>query len=196
MTLLIPTHEELSHFVRESNAIERIYEAPGHPLYDKHLAAAEMIVAEAPHGYFSVREVHSMLLRGIEVFHGQYRTEPAEIADGEGGVVTTLPNPFWVEQVLMPEYEKLVYQCRLKAIPALMSEIDRTALAWALHDHGVCIHPFKDGNGRTFRLFMNQLRLAFGLPWYTVEKKMSNEYYAHIGEYETHFKEGREHMYP
>lgn len=185
---MLPTREELVRFVEESNAIEGIYDQPGERLFDNHLAVAELIVEQAPHGYLTCKDIHSLLLRGVDVFRGTYRTGDVHIQVDKCRV-QHFPNAFWVEQSLMPEYEYLVYQARLKAVPGIVPREYREVLAKTLHDHGLSIHPFHDGNGRTFRLQWNQLRLAFGLPWITVHREQQEEYRQSVREYEKNFFE-------
>ena len=57
---------------------------------------------------------------------------------------------------------------------------EQQEFVWKVHHWFLCIHPFEDGNGRTARLFLNQLRLAIGLPWYVVKFSEAYKYYRAI----------------
>lgn len=51
---------------------------------------------------------------------------------------------------------------------------------WALHHELEAIHPFIDGNGRTGRLWLNNLRSVFGLPWVRIPYVDRFTYYDEI----------------
>ena len=52
-----------------------------------------------------------------------------------------------------------------------------------MHDMLICLHAFKDGNGRTARLLMNHIRIQLDLPWLIVHYEKSREYFAKLDAY-------------
>lgn len=161
-------HDVLYDVVRASNAIEGIYAQPGEPLFDNHLQAVELVrrleTMVSPH------EIHQVLMRGILVDAGQTRRCHVSIVGSKTGEVhNTMPNPERLP-MLLDDYFRLVLgfwqSYKSGALPA---DTDLEQQLFDLHSHGLCIHPFSDGNGRTFRIFWNQLRLMCGLSWMTIQ---------------------------
>ena len=163
----------LAEFVRESNAIEGIYAVPGEPLYDDHLDEARHVFAAAEFMDIGPRNLHETLMasepsatpgmyRKVDVMVGGYRKMPWRDVPGA--------------------MEKLLDRA---AVPSLSSSAsDAGQWCWGLHHEFEHIHPFRDGNGRTGRLWMNALRLAHGLSWLTVYARDRQAYYDSIRAWE------------
>jgi len=170
--MYVPEDRELEVFVEQSNAIEGIYEGPGHPLYDDHLAAARF-VAERPLGTsLSPRIVHARVMASEpKSWPGGYRT------------VNVRVGPF-----LKAPWEQLPQLMRrlLDRVEARYSEGGPFSEdeAWNLHHELEHIHPFRDGNGRTGRLWLNALLLSSGHEWLTVFERSRQSYYNSIREWE------------
>lgn len=167
--------DNLADFVRESNAIEGIHEGPGHPLYDDHLRAARHVVFEATlRRVPQLRAIHRDLLENADpgAQPGRWRSTWV----GVGGRIC--PNP--------TEVPWLAGQLELRAADRYYAHLHEEAprLAegqiWALHHELEYVHPFRDGNGRTGRLWLNGLRLLYGYPWLVVPEEARASYYAEI----------------
>lgn len=62
-------------------------------------------------------------------------------------------------------------------------EQEREAFAWAMHHKLVCIHPFKEANGRTSRLVLNHLLSLFRLPIAVIHPEKAEQYFAQLDTY-------------
>jgi Fic family protein len=115
----------------------------------------------------------------MESFGGQLRTWNVHVGVYE--------MPHWEEVPrLVNEWYSMVYGAE---IYKTASEAERARIAMFLHDWFLCIHPFRDGNGRTSRLVLNMLRLRYGLSWLVIENKQKRSYYRQIERtQETKFK--------
>jgi Fic family protein len=61
--------------------------------------------------------------------------------------------------------------------------------AEVLHDILLAIHPYRDGNGRTARLFFNSFRLSRGLPWEAADSTYRLSYFNRLERMHASFKE-------
>jgi Fic family protein len=55
-------------------------------------------------------------------------------------------------------------------------------LAFEFHLRYITIHPFYDGNGRTARIFMNLILIAFGYPPVIIKLEEKQPYYQYLGD--------------
>lgn len=180
-----PSDEELYEFVVHSNRIEGEPTTTGHPLFDDHLAIATKAAALAglPYAGLSTQptQLHPLAThKGIIgsqpwKFPGEYRQcnvfvsgkpkmNPVDVRpamlDLTADILDTLHSSLYNPEILTEEW------------------------CWEMHHRFEHIHPFIDGNGRTGRILLNQLRLRAGLPWYTVKYEDRFEYYRSIEEWE------------
>ena len=79
---------------------------------------------------------------------------------------------------LSTEYEKI----KRKDNKALQPII----LAFEFHLRYITIHPFYDGNGRTARIFMNLILIAFGYPPVIIKLEEKEKYYQYLGDIQTY----------
>jgi len=116
-----------------------------------------------------LKAIHSFLFRDVYDWAGQYRTVPlAKAGFAGGGQITRFCLPELIEVELLKVFRELANAQFLQGLPrkefssksaVLLSEINR-------------IHPFREGNGRTQRLFVSQLaqRLGFELHFEVVTR--------------------------
>ena len=100
---------------------------------------------------------------------GTLRRRPKKIGD------RTMPDPGAVQRLLdkliidIAEFHDKHYD-RLNASNIDWNEIQGISdQIWEFHLRLICIKPFEDGSNRVARLFLNLMRLNFGLCWYVPE---------------------------
>jgi len=123
----------------------------------------ELAQQEMPIGEWEIKQIHSLILRKIVPEEaGRYRQLDVKAVG--------------TESVYPPHY----------AVPELMAEfVDWLGAETALHPvefateahfRFVSIHPFRDGNGRAGRLFMNLLLLRSGFPIVVISNELRQAY--------------------
>lgn len=116
-----------------------------------------------------ILSIHGMILKSIDDEHaGRYRNVAVRIS----GSAVVLPNPRKVPD-LMNEFENWLAQ---------NAHLHPVQLAAEAHYQLVTIHPFVDGNGRTGRLLMNYLLMAYGYPPAIIRKRDRLKYIAALEE--------------
>lgn len=112
----------------------------------------DLVSRKEPLTAFVVRQLHALILRGIDERNaGQLRQVPVAIS----GSRHVPPSPSAVPGMI----DDLFAWYRTKA--ATLHPVRRAAV---FHHQFVFIHPFTDGNGRTARLLMNLILMAEGYP--------------------------------
>ena len=120
--------------------------------YEAVLFLRELVQAQRPLTESLVKQLHGLILRGIDRANaGQYRSVPVLIA----GSRHVPPQP-WQVPMLMEECFRFYEEQRKLRHPV--------ELAALMHERFATIHPFIDGNGRTSRLVMNLILLQHGYP--------------------------------
>lgn len=155
--MINPMKKNLLKFLKESNAIERVYDIRSLELALeawKYLRPHETLTRQ------NIQETHRLLMRehleGDDL--GKFRTQPVFIGAGQGAEHSTIPTLIsgWLDQAnsdrKWPQIKK--------------SHVDYEK-----------IHPFIDGNGRTGRIFMNWCRMKCGLPLLVIEEEDKYSYY-------------------
>lgn len=163
----------LRRHVVESNLIEDITSRIG-PHYDSHFAIAKAI-AKRPlnRPVMNPCVIHRALSRGTEMegFGGCVRNcyvSVGRYATPEPGVLPQLLELWWEDLV---DTDRTAHE---------LSVEHRELMAMFYHNWFLLIHPFRDGNGRTSRLFLNMLRLRWDLPWLIINDAEKWRYYAEI----------------
>lgn len=167
----------LERYVNESNAIENISVGKNHHLFIDHLKAAELVWQSAEE--FKVvmmpENIHKVLMKNELSDAGNYRKVKVWVG------LESKARPENVAR-LMERWKD--YLLRDLWVPSEASD----KLAWHYHHWFEAIHPFIDGNGRTGRLILNNIRLLFGLPWLIVPFTERAHYYDSIRRWEAEHK--------
>ena len=125
--------------------------------YIKDIAKQDIEISER-----TIKEIHALILHGIDRENaGRYRTVPVMIS----GSAHMPPQPYLIEKQMED------FMIRFKQMEKEM--VHPVLVAAYLHDELVRIHPFIDGNGRTFRLLMNLYLLRNG--YVIITMKGSND---------------------
>lgn len=124
-----------------------------------------LVDGKEPVSAFQVRQIHSLVLAGIDDDSaGRYRILPVRIT----GSAHVPPEAWQVVQGMDD------WQTWLTGEAASLHPVERAAEA---HHRLVAIHPFLDGNGRTARLVMNLLLLREGYPPAIILRVNRRQYY-------------------
>ena len=181
-----PDADALRHFVAESNRIEGEPDEPGQRSFDDHLAVAFEALRRGRMGgrQLGPRAIHRALMRGEpEAWPGRYRESAVFVGSASVGWDEKMPH----EQV-SSRMASLIRRARRVADGA-GSPAEKAGALWLSHLEFEAIHPFRDGNGRGGRLWLNELRMRAGLPWLTVSFERRGEYYLAIRRWEELMRE-------
>jgi Fic family protein len=124
-----------------------------------------LIANQEPLSEWSIKNVHSLILKGIDNANaGRYRYENVVIS----GAKHIPPKSFMIGELM----QRLIaeYQNEWKTIHPVVK-------ATLLHGEFVKIHPFIDGNGRTSRLLLNFELMKNGYPPIIIKKDERAKYY-------------------
>lgn len=188
----MPSQDTIARFIIATNALEGEVVTAGDALYDAHLGAVHLLChnADRPHVAPSPRHVHELLFTHCWPEHaGQLRDVPLVIRGaGTAGVTATELPRYTAVARLFSQFNREAQRVMSKG--RQLTTTRRSELIRGLHLYGLCIHPFVDGNGRTFRLYENVLRYRLGLPWLVPDASPDgrSRYYAEIERFEIGFK--------
>ena len=128
----------------------------------------ELVGADRAVGQTDVRQVHRLILSGIDdAGAGSYRTGQVKISGSEY-------DPPSAEKV---PPDMTAFSDWLASQTQENTDTNPIAVAAAAHAWFAQIHPFVDGNGRTARIIMNLLLMRNGYPIAIVEKEERARYY-------------------
>ncbi len=118
-----------------------------------------------------IRQIHALVLQGLNDGAGAYRTVPVQISGSAfpppaPETVSAQMQEFsdWLGAVSVPNDEEF-------------AGVDGFLAAATAHTWFVTIHPFIDGNGRVARLILNLLLMRFGFPIAIISKEDRSRYY-------------------
>ena len=161
----------IEDFVKNSNWIEGIYDESGVEWFD-HLDTAMYIEKEANETKKILHplHIHAMLMKNILKYPGLYRHVQVYLTntnDRHQPIKTELVEKnmqIWFESLK----NDLISMHKLKEEKQLKNE-DVEKVAWHYHHWFESTHPFIDGNGRTGRLILNNIRRSFDLDWLIIK---------------------------
>lgn len=153
-----PDAYALEYLVRTSNWVEGIGAHPGDLHYDRHYEAAQRVFFEHDR-LVSPVDIHATLMRGIMNDAGSHRICEMGVGDRHMPLQEHVP---MLMHALQDRMEDFLWANEPEH-PLLDVELLAEEL-FNLHAAGLCIHPFRDGNGRTFRLWLVQLEWYYSLP--------------------------------
>lgn len=147
---------EIQEFLRESNAIEGVYDADS---FDRAKEAWDFLYSQDALSIGVVLKTHKILMLN------------QRLAPNEKGYFRTIPVYVGTKQMLHPLKIR-------EQIENWCSMANMLTAEWKnMHIEYERIHPFVDGNGRTGRMFMNWYRLRQGLPLMIIQESDRFEYY-------------------
>lgn len=146
----------------------------------KNLASAldyfeDLARSEQPIGLTDIRQIHSLILAGINEDAGSFRNVEVKISGSD--YRPTLPESVGPEMTDFSDWLRCATQQAYDTNPIVA--------ACAAHAWLAQIHPFVDGNGRTARIIMNLLLMRRGYPISIIEKEERTRYYDALEESQT-----------
>ena len=127
--------------------------------------------ADKPLTESDIRQVHLLVLKGIDDGAGAYRSVPVEIS----GSKFLPPGPESVAAE-MREFAGWIGNSSAPSDEAFAG-VGGLITAAVAHTWLVRVHPFIDGNGRVARLLMNLLLMRYGFPIAIISKEDRLRYY-------------------
>lgn len=138
-----------------------------------------------------IMQLHKEMYRYMDVsFGGKYKNSPNHIQDDKGNVIFKPLEPYLVDEFMhkiCDEYNKVINEGMIDPL---------IAIPVFIHDF-LCIHPFKDGNGRMSRLLTTLLLYQSGFVvgrYISLEKKIQEtkiEYYDALQESSTNWHKNK-----
>jgi Fic family protein len=161
--------EKILEFLKESNAIEGVYDDDS---LQQALHAWSYIVLQKKLSPGVILKTHKILMLHQKLQpdqKGYFRKVPVWVGGREGEDWTIVPRLIeeWAEDVMETITASSTF--------ALMRKEKWIQEEHVRYEH---IHPFVDGNGRTGRIFMNWERIQIGLPLLIIHAgEEQQEYY-------------------
>lgn len=160
-----PKQNEITEFLRESNAIEGVRSFVAQldsKLAFKYALSVELLSAK------DILEIHRLLMNSLRPdIAGQYRRCAVMIGDE----IKKYRGAEFIESQLTDLTNDIIASFKLE-------DSDREKACISAHVAFENIHPFEDGNGRVGRIIYNWHRLKLGLPLHIIhEGEEQNKYY-------------------
>lgn len=139
----------------------------------------DLASGSAPISAHDVRQIHSLVLKGIDEGAGAFRTVQVEI----GGSAYKPPGP----EKVPGEMDAFSEWLQVASAPGedRFASTDGLFAAAAAHTWLVTIHPFTDGNGRVARLLANLILMRYWFPIAIVSREDRHRYYDALEESQT-----------
>ena len=173
---LVPTAKH--DYVLTSNYIEGIKAQPGDALYDQHLATLQKVLDATcliPPGDIQKDIMHNQLEDYSPA--GLHRSQCAYVGR------KSFPRPALVPKLMFALNFRVACAVRNIQYGGFTAEVVEHTLL-SLYDEALCIHPFPDGNGRTFRLALNHWRRLCNLSWIMFTPEVADAHLARLRQYE------------
>lgn len=157
------TDEYIMEFLRESNAIERVYEDE---MFEQAYKAWKHLMRQKFLTKKSVLWTHRILMKYSDLlpkYKGAFRDCPVYIGGREA------PSHFSIWHKMDDWIEGMNEE--------ILGGSDLERISKELHVEFERIHPWADGNGRTGRMFMNWWRLKNGSPLLIIKDSEKLDYY-------------------
>lgn len=181
--IIVPIKETLIKFVKESNKIENMTVRANQHLFVDHLFAANFVVDKAKNEKMATpEEIHKILMKRVGQQNYRITFVPGEFRKVFVRVGPYLKPDPKIVPTLIKKWNKNVERF-LKTADSITLE-EKENISWYYHYWFEAIHPFLDGNGRSGRLVLNNIRLLIGLPWLIVDSEKKWEYFEKIRDWE------------
>lgn len=170
--MIEPKDKELEEFLRESNAIEGVYDEQS--LQDaKQAWTIGVLYFKKEFTIDLILGIHSRLMKNLnKKIAGHIRKIPIYVGNKHEFRECMKP------ELIKKELKKLInnWNDNIEKLKK-MSKIDKENFTKQLHIDFERIHPFEDGNGRTGRILMNLQRLSIGLPILIIHEGVEQVFY-------------------
>lgn len=166
--------EDWKEFVHQSEMLAQMYPAQEDPewvIQVKHHEEIAHILA------FSHRLIHPILVNGALLYERErlYRSGSPRILRHSALKALSM------EQVVDRVFEWINRTFTLQLIG---TKEEKELISWKIHDGLMWLDAFREGNGRTARLYLNHVRTQLGLPVYIIRETSREKYFARIDSYD------------
>lgn len=173
---LVPTAQH--DYVLASNYLEGITARAGDALYDQHLNTLKKVLDStcliAPEN-IQKNIMHNQLVDYLP--SGLHRSQHVYFGR------KSFPRPALVPKLMFAFNFRVTCAVRNIQYGGFTAKVVEDTLL-TLYNEALCIHPFPDGNGRTFRLALNHWRRLCNLSWIMFTPEVADVHLARLRRYE------------